>query len=142
MVAGRLGGAEMSRREAAMDGRVPLHTLRADIDFGRAEAHTTFGRIGVKVWIYKGDVIEERRRAVEQAPEAAEPPAPRAPAAPAAAGAGPIEIPLPQAAAESPPATEAVPAPTPESPPPPEPAPESPPAAGPSPEAPAAEATE
>jgi small subunit ribosomal protein S3 len=59
MVAGRLGGAEMSRREAAMEGRVPLHTLRADIDFGRAEAHTTFGRIGVKVWIYKGESVEE-----------------------------------------------------------------------------------
>jgi small subunit ribosomal protein S3 len=123
MVAGRLGGAEMSRRETTMDGRVPLHTLRADIDFGRAEAHTTFGRIGVKVWIYKGDVIEERRRGAEQAPEAAEPPAPQAPAAEAAAGAGPIEIPLPQPAAAAPPAPpEAAPAPTPQ----PAPAPEPP----------------
>src|SRR5215216_6343657 len=57
MVAGRLGGAEMSRNETEMDGRVPLHTLRADIDYGTAEAHTTFGRIGVKVWIYKGEIL-------------------------------------------------------------------------------------
>jgi len=60
MVAGRLGGAEMSRREAVMEGRVPLHTIRADIDFGRAEAHTTFGRIGVKVWVYKGEAESTR----------------------------------------------------------------------------------
>src|SRR5204863_203237 len=51
---GRLGGAEMSRKESYREGRVPLHTLRADIDYGEAEAKTTFGRIGVKVWIYKG----------------------------------------------------------------------------------------
>ena len=56
-VAGRLGGAEMSRTEWEREGRVPLHTLRADIDFGQAEAHTTFGLIGVKTWIYKGDVL-------------------------------------------------------------------------------------
>jgi small subunit ribosomal protein S3 len=53
--AGRLGGSEMSRREWQREGRVPLQTLRADIDFARAEALTTFGRIGVKVWIYKGE---------------------------------------------------------------------------------------
>ena len=53
---GRLGGAEIARAEKAMDGRVPLHTLRANIDFAIAEAATTFGRIGVKVWIYKGEV--------------------------------------------------------------------------------------
>jgi small subunit ribosomal protein S3 len=53
-LSGRLGGAEMSRTEEAKDGRVPLHTLRADIDYGFAEAHTTFGSIGVKVWIYNG----------------------------------------------------------------------------------------
>lgn len=56
-VSGRLGGAEMSRRESDREGRVPLHTLRADIDFGLAEARTTYGVIGVKVWIYKGDVL-------------------------------------------------------------------------------------
>jgi ribosomal protein S3 len=66
MVAGRLGGSEMSRRETTMDGRVPLHTLRADIDFGRAEAHTTFGRIGVKVWIYKGEILPERREELSE----------------------------------------------------------------------------
>lgn len=55
--AGRLGGAEIARSEKVMEGRVPLHTLRADVDFAIAEAATTFGRIGVKVWIYKGDVL-------------------------------------------------------------------------------------
>jgi small subunit ribosomal protein S3 len=57
---GRLGGAEMSRSEFYREGRVPLHTLRADIDFGFYEARTTFGRIGVKVWIYKGDAPATR----------------------------------------------------------------------------------
>ena len=65
LVSGRLGGAEIARREKAMDGRVPLHTLRADIDYGLAEAHTNTGRVGVKVWIYKGEVLPER---VEQTP--------------------------------------------------------------------------
>jgi small subunit ribosomal protein S3 len=58
--AGRLGGAEMSRSEFYREGRVPLHTLRANIDYGAYEAKTTFGRIGVKVWIYKGDVVQSR----------------------------------------------------------------------------------
>ncbi|KLL12648.1 30S ribosomal protein S3 [Protofrankia coriariae] len=57
---GRLGGAEMSRSEFYREGRVPLHTLRANIDYGFYEARTTFGRIGVKVWIYKGDVVQSR----------------------------------------------------------------------------------
>ena len=57
---GRLGGAEMARREWYREGRVPLHTLRAAIDFGFAEANTTFGKIGVKVWIYLGDVIIDK----------------------------------------------------------------------------------
>jgi small subunit ribosomal protein S3 len=56
---GRLGGAEMSRSESYSEGRVPLHTLRADIDYGFAEAKTTFGRIGVKVWINKGEIMPE-----------------------------------------------------------------------------------
>ena len=68
MVSGRLGGAEIARREKVMDGRVPLHTLRADIDYGLAEANTTMGRIGVKVWIYRGDVLK-RERAEPAAPE-------------------------------------------------------------------------
>jgi small subunit ribosomal protein S3 len=63
---GRLGGAEMSRSEFYRQGRVPLHTLRANIDYGFYEAKTTFGRIGVKVWIYKGD-ITNRELAKEQA---------------------------------------------------------------------------
>ncbi len=74
-ISGRLGGADMSRRDQERQGRVPLHTLKADVDYGTAEAHTTLGRIGVKVWIYKGDVIAERT-----AP-------PRAAAAPGAAAA-------------------------------------------------------
>jgi small subunit ribosomal protein S3 len=56
---GRLGGAEMARREGYSEGRVPLHTLRADIDYGFIEARTTFGRIGVKVWINKGEIMPE-----------------------------------------------------------------------------------
>ena len=67
--AGRLGGAEMSRSEFYREGRVPLHTLRADIDYGVYEARTTFGRIGVKVWIYKGDKVMSR--AEREAQEAA-----------------------------------------------------------------------
>ena len=69
---GRLGGAEMSRSEFYREGRVPLHTLRADIDYGFYEARTTFGRIGVKVWIYKGDVVASR--AEREAQEAASAP--------------------------------------------------------------------
>jgi small subunit ribosomal protein S3 len=59
-LSGRLGGAEMSRSVTEMDGRVPRSTLRADIDFGVVHAHTTYGRIGVKVWVYKGEVLPER----------------------------------------------------------------------------------
>jgi small subunit ribosomal protein S3 len=58
-VSGRLGGAEIARMEWYREGRVPLHTLRADIDYGTAEAHTTYGVIGVKVWIYKGDIYNK-----------------------------------------------------------------------------------
>lgn len=61
-VAGRLGGAEMSRRETYHEGSIPLQTLRADVDFGFAEAFTTYGVIGVKVWIYKGEIIPERHK--------------------------------------------------------------------------------
>ena len=92
-VSGRLGGAEMSRSEFYREGRVPLHTLRANIDYGFYEAKTTFGRIGVKVWIYKGD-ITNKELAREQAnsksvrPERSDRPrrAPKADAAPVAAG--------------------------------------------------------
>jgi small subunit ribosomal protein S3 len=65
-VSGRLGGAEMSRTEFYREGRVPLHTLRADIDFGFYEARTTFGRIGVKVWIYHGEVSTDRTEREQQ----------------------------------------------------------------------------
>ena len=81
-VGGRLGGSEMSRRETEKEGRVPLHTLRADVDFGQAEAATTFGRIGVKAWIYRGDVIPEVRRQGNQEDGAAETPSPTAPVLP------------------------------------------------------------
>jgi len=79
-VAGRLGGSDMSRRDQGMEGRVPLHTLKADIDYGTAEARTTLGRIGVKVWVYKGDRIPEvaasvkSRLASKERGPAAEPP--------------------------------------------------------------------
>ena len=67
---GRLGGAEMSRTEGYHEGRVPLHTLRADIDYATATAHTTFGCVGVKVWIYKGEVFpKEFKKALAKAGE-------------------------------------------------------------------------
>ena len=100
--AGRLGGAEMSRSEFYREGRVPLHTLRANIDYGFYEAKTTFGRIGVKVWIYKGDItnkelareqanakpVRDRNDRPRRSPAAApaEAPAAAAPAAAAPAG--------------------------------------------------------
>lgn len=62
---GRLGGAEMARREWTREGRVPLHTLRADIDYGFAEASTTYGIIGVKVWIFKGEVLADSEQVSE-----------------------------------------------------------------------------
>lgn len=65
---GRLGGAEIARSESYREGSIPLHTLRADIDYGTAEAHTTYGRIGIKVWIYKGEVLPESKEAVKAAP--------------------------------------------------------------------------
>jgi small subunit ribosomal protein S3 len=63
MVAGRLGGREIARTEWYQEGRLPLHTLKADIDYGLAEARTTYGVIGCKVWIYKGDLLREKSRA-------------------------------------------------------------------------------
>ena len=69
-VSGRLGGAEIARSESYHEGTIPLQTLRADIDYGFAEAHTTYGRIGVKVWIYKGEVLGRMQRnlAIAEAP--------------------------------------------------------------------------
>jgi hypothetical protein len=66
MVSGRLGGAEIARSEQNHDGKVPLHTLRADIDYAHVEAFTTFGRIGCKVWIYKGEVLPDAPRGEQQ----------------------------------------------------------------------------
>ncbi len=107
-VSGRLGGAEMSRREWDRGGRVPLHTLRANIDYGQAEARTTFGRIGVQAWIYKGDFVTATgepisgsavREADDESTEALERAAPVAAAA---------EAPAPARAAEQPAAAVAV----------------------------------
>ena len=66
-VSGRLGGSEMARREWDKEGRIPLGTLRADISYGQVHAHTTYGRIGVKVWIYRGDIIPEKAQPAEAA---------------------------------------------------------------------------
>ena len=66
-VAGRLGGSEMARREWDKEGRIPLGTLRADVSYAQIHAHTTYGRIGVKVWIYRGDIIPERQTPHEPA---------------------------------------------------------------------------
>jgi len=104
-VSGRLGGADMSRKDQGMEGRVPLHTLKADIDYGTAEAHTTLGLIGVKVWLYKGDrILEqpasiERRRPKREAGKAAPTDEAAAPA-PAAGPATPAEPAQPEAAEE------------------------------------------
>ncbi|MPM95293.1 30S ribosomal protein S3 [bioreactor metagenome] len=65
--AGRLGGAEIARTEWYSEGKVPLHTLRADIEYGFAEANTTYGKIGVKVWIYKGEILPEAKNRKEEA---------------------------------------------------------------------------
>lgn len=78
-VAGRLNGAEISRSEWTREGRIPLHTFRAEIDYGLAEARTTYGVIGVKVWIFRGEVFDRDETAVEAAEPAA--PAPERPAA-------------------------------------------------------------
>ena len=66
--AGRLGGAEIARSEGYREGKIPLHTLRADIDYGFAESRTAYGQIGVKVWIYKGEKVRGREVAQDGAP--------------------------------------------------------------------------
>ena len=72
MVAGRLNGAEIARSEVDRSGKVPLHTIRADIDYGTATAHTVYGSVGVKVWVYKGEVLPDKRlREMEAAREQA-----------------------------------------------------------------------
>ena len=67
-VSGRVGGAEIARTEQYHEGTIPLQTLRADIDYGFTEANTTYGKLGVKVWIYKGEVLAESKKAVKEAP--------------------------------------------------------------------------
>jgi len=76
LLGGRLGGAEMSRRYADRDGKIPLHTLRADIDYGLTEAKTPSGNIGVKVWVYRGDILPEMRALEQPKREAVPMPAP------------------------------------------------------------------
>ena len=89
---GRLNGAEIARTEWSREGRIPLHTFRADIDYGLAEARTTYGVIGVKVWIFKGEVFDQAQLArAEQSAEAAAAPAAAAAAAVAATPAAPAE---------------------------------------------------
>ena len=68
-VAGRVGGAEIARTEQYHEGTIPLQTLRADIDYGFAEANTTYGKLGIKVWIYKGEILAEGRKAEDTKPE-------------------------------------------------------------------------
>jgi small subunit ribosomal protein S3 len=92
-VSGRLNGSEIARTEWYREGRIPLHTFRADIDYGLSEAHTTYGIIGVKVWIFKGEVFEKPKIEVVVEGEAA--------AAAAAAPAVPV-APTPAPAAEQP----------------------------------------
>jgi small subunit ribosomal protein S3 len=122
-VAGRLGGAEMARTEGYSDGRVPLHTMRADIDYGFVEARTTTGRIGVKCWINKGEVMPEGYRSgadeeEELAPRSfrrrggdrQRPQQPQRPATPAPTPAPPAQRPTPTPAAPATPAPAATPA--------------------------------
>jgi len=99
-VSGRLNGSEIARTEWYREGRIPLHTFRADIDYGLSEAHTTYGVIGVKVWIFKGEVFDKAELAAEAVTEEAAPAATPAPAAavpPAAAPAAAAAEPAPQA---------------------------------------------
>lgn len=77
MVAGRLGGAEIARSETYHEGTIPLQTIRADIDYGFAEADTTYGKIGVKVWIYKGEVLNQTLRTTPRTMDTSRPPADR-----------------------------------------------------------------
>ena len=94
-LSGRLGGQEIARREVLHEGRVPLHTLRADIDYGFVEAHTTLGRIGIKTWIYKGDILPKLAEEAPAAPAEGSAEATAVAAAPAAVNEKPT-VPLAQ----------------------------------------------
>jgi small subunit ribosomal protein S3 len=98
-MSGRLNGSEIARTEWYREGRIPLHTFRADIDYGLAEARTTYGVIGIKVWIFKGEVFDQA-----QLDRAAESAAPAEAAAPAAAATAPVPA-APPAAGATPEAT-------------------------------------
>lgn len=84
VISGRVGGAEMARSEMYKEGRIPLHTLRADIDYALVEAHTTYGRIGIKVWIFKGEIYGKPELVPSGAPQTQAAPRHKGPAAPAA----------------------------------------------------------
>jgi len=109
-VSGRLNGSEIARTEWYREGRIPLHTFRADIDYGLSESRTTYGVIGVKVWIFKGEVFDksdlEKAPAEGETPQAAAAPAAPAPAAPAPAAPAPA-APAPAASAPASPAADA-----------------------------------
>jgi small subunit ribosomal protein S3 len=81
--AGRLGGAELARVEQYMQGRVPLHTLRANIDYGFAEAHTVYGKLGIKCWVCKGEVTKKEQKRQERPARPIEPPPAQTSALPA-----------------------------------------------------------
>ena len=105
-IAGRLGGSDMSRTDQERQGRVPLHTLKADVDYGTSEARTTLGRIGVKVWIYKGDKVTERTAPPRSAIERARAAGGEAPAETPASAEAPASAEIP-ASAEAPASVEA-----------------------------------
>jgi small subunit ribosomal protein S3 len=92
-MSGRLNGSEIARTEWVREGRVPLHTFRADIDYGTAEAHTTYGIIGIKVWVFKGEVFDQAQIDRAAAETVTEP-----------AAVAPAPVPAPAAAAAPPPA--------------------------------------
>lgn len=93
LCSGRLAGAEIARRQLMHQGRVPLHTIRADVDYGFSEAHTTMGRLGIKVWIYKGEILPEaKEEEASEAPPVAQAPTGAAAGTPPAAGPGVTEV--------------------------------------------------
>jgi small subunit ribosomal protein S3 len=112
MSAGRLNGIEIARTEWYREGRVPLHTLRANIDYGTSEAHTTYGVIGIKVWVYKGDMLANGETAVETAAPREEERRPRrAPRADKPEGARPAGAARPAGRGRAPRKADAAPAP-------------------------------
>src|SRR5277367_1214799 len=98
-MSGRLNGSEIARTEVYREGRVPLHTFRADIDYGLAEARTTYGVIGIKVWIFKGEVFDQAQ--LDRAAESAAPAETAAAAAAATAAPAPVVPPATPAAPEA-----------------------------------------